>query len=420
MNLTSHIWIILLGVTLAGIIAITPAFAQDYKTISGVGKDVGDGTKTYDVQYSSVKNIVSSSVDTKDKSVNFVLDGKVDTNSILILKLPTGLISGPFIGVLEDGQIITNYIATAEAGDTMVSIPISPLTANVSIVGTSVYSQSSPAPTPITVSTDKNAYLLGDSIVISGRAYPVSDIPISIQVLDPSNNPVGIYQTNVNLDGTYSVTIYAGGPMWNTSGTYTVLTTYKEQGNTAQTSFTFTALVTATGVSQVQVPTSQQTFSVSYDISGGTVNGISADLKSLSLSVSINSNSDGSITLRIPRQLLDSKTNSGQDAVFIILKDGAEVKPQNEQKRGTSRIVTISFLKGDKDIEIIGTEFPSLSGNLTPTLQSNPSQSNAIQKIPSWVRNVFIWYGQGKISEDDLLGAIKFLVDSGIIQLQSK
>ena len=114
------------------------SFAEDYKIFSGVGKDAGDGTTTYDVQYSSVKNIVSSSVSIKDKSVDFVLVGKTDTNSTLVLKLPTGLISGPFIGVFEDGQIITNYTTTSETGDTMISMPITPLTENISIVGTTV------------------------------------------------------------------------------------------------------------------------------------------------------------------------------------------------------------------------------------------------------------------------------------------
>ncbi|MDE1876673.1 MAG: hypothetical protein KGH86_07600 [Thaumarchaeota archaeon] len=276
----------MLCITLVGMIAFVPVFAQEYKTVSGVGKDAG--TVSYDVQYSSVKNIISSSVDTKDKSVSFTLDGSVDTSSTLILKLPTGLISGPFIAVFEDGQLITNYTTTVESGDTMVSIPISPLTANVSIIGTSVYSQSTSIQSSITVTTDKNTYLLDDSIVISGSVYPVSGTPLSIQVLDPSNNPVYIGQTNVNSDGTYSVTVTAGGQMWNTSGTYTVQI-QREQGNTAQTTFSY-----------------------------------------------------------------------------------------------------------------------NLESHIVPS------------KIPAWVRNDFIWYGQGTISEDDLLGAIKFLVDNGIIQLRSK
>lgn len=119
------------------------SFAQEYKTFPSVGKDAGDGTTTFDVQYSSVKDIVSASVSVKDKSVDFVLAGKTDTNSTLILKLPKGLING-FIGVFVDGQIVTNYTTTDETGDTLVSIPITPLTENISIVGTSVVPEFGP------------------------------------------------------------------------------------------------------------------------------------------------------------------------------------------------------------------------------------------------------------------------------------
>ena len=120
------------------------SFAEDYKTFSGVGKNAGDGMTTFDVQYSSVKDIVESSVSTKDKSIDFVLVGKTDTNSTLILKLPTGLIDGPFIGVIEDGQIITNYTVTSESGDNIMSIPITPLTEKISIVGTTVVPEFGP------------------------------------------------------------------------------------------------------------------------------------------------------------------------------------------------------------------------------------------------------------------------------------
>ena len=120
------------------------SFAEDYKTFSGVGKNAGDGMTTYDVQYSSVKDIVESSVSTKDKSIDFVLVGKTDTNSTLILKLPTGLINGPFIGVFEDGQIITDYTTTSESGDNIISIPITPLTERISIVGTTVVPEFGP------------------------------------------------------------------------------------------------------------------------------------------------------------------------------------------------------------------------------------------------------------------------------------
>jgi predicted secreted protein with PEFG-CTERM motif len=136
-----------IAIVAAIIILLVPmassSFAQEYKIFPGVGKDAGDGATTFDVQYSSVKNIVSASVSVKNKSVDFVLVGKTDTNSTLLLKLPTGLISG-FIGVFEDGQIITNYTTTDEGSDTLVSIPITPLTENISIVGTTVVPEFGP------------------------------------------------------------------------------------------------------------------------------------------------------------------------------------------------------------------------------------------------------------------------------------
>ncbi len=39
------------------------------------------------------------------------------------------------------------------------------------------------------------------------------------------------------------------------------------------------------------------------------------------------------------------------------------------------------------------------------------------QKIPQWVRNIFLWYAQDQISEEELLNAIKFLVQQDIIKL---
>lgn len=38
-------------------------------------------------------------------------------------------------------------------------------------------------------------------------------------------------------------------------------------------------------------------------------------------------------------------------------------------------------------------------------------------KLPDWIKNIFVWYGQGQISEDDVLNAITFLVENQIIQI---
>ena len=55
---------------------------------------------------------------------------------------------------------------------------------------------------------------------------------------------------------------------------------------------------------------------------------------------------------------------------------------------------------------------------LKPDTTPEPTELSNVQKIPDWVRNIFIWYGEEKISEDELLSPIKFLVNQGIINLE--
>ena len=38
-------------------------------------------------------------------------------------------------------------------------------------------------------------------------------------------------------------------------------------------------------------------------------------------------------------------------------------------------------------------------------------------KIPDWVRNIFVWYAEDKIGEDELIGALQFLIKEGIIKI---
>lgn len=115
-----------------------------YKVVSGVGKNVGDGKTTFDIQYQSIKNIVDTSVGAKDHSLNFVLVGRTNQSSSLVLRLPTGLINGPFLGIQMDGQFINNFTISSEPGFNVITIPITPLSEQVSIVGSSVVPEFGP------------------------------------------------------------------------------------------------------------------------------------------------------------------------------------------------------------------------------------------------------------------------------------
>ncbi len=215
-----------------------------------------------------------------------------------------------------------------------------------------------PTAPAITVSTDKSSYLAGDTVVISGQVQAVvPGTPLTVQILDSNTNLIQIAQIDVSSDGKFTKSFLASGPLWKSNGVYTVKVQYGLPNVTTQTTFTFQSSVAPiSNIFQVKDPNSQQTFSVNYTITGGSVNSMTIDTQSISLIVSINSTSEGSITLQIPRTLVDAKTSSGQDDSFIILIDGAEVKPQSESANGDYRTLTIPFLQGDQDVEIIGTQ----------------------------------------------------------------
>ncbi len=221
-----------------------------------------------------------------------------------------------------------------------------------------VSSPSPPTAPSITVSTDKPSYLPGDTIVISGSVKSiVKNTQLSIQIFDPTNNLVHIDQIDVSEDGKYTDSIKAVGTYWKASGSYTVKVQYALPGVTAQATFTFqSSIPPVSGVFYVKEPNSQQTFGVNYTITGGAIRDMTIDTQSISLIVSVNSTTDGTVTLQIPRVLVDAKTNSGQDDAFIILIDGAEVKPQSESSNSGYRNLVIQFYQGDQDIEIIGTQ----------------------------------------------------------------
>ena len=47
-------------------------------------------------------------------------------------------------------------------------------------------------------------------------------------------------------------------------------------------------------------------------------------------------------------------------------------------------------------------------------------ESNQDKKIPGWIKNIFAWYVENKVTEEELLEAIEFLVNQNIIQIKTE
>jgi len=82
------------------------------------------------------------------------------------------------------------------------------------------------------------------------------------------------------------------------------------------------------------------------------------------------------------------------------------------------------------------TSIKKVEEKLSPTLQENNSTSiteieneqeevvedselisNGVvdQKVPEWVKNIALWYGEGILSDDEFIDAIRFLIKEGIV-----
>jgi hypothetical protein len=92
-----------------------------------------------------------------------------------------------------------------------------------------------------------------------------------------------------------------------------------------------------------------QTYQVSYDITGGSVQGISSDIESKSLIVAITATSNGTLTVWLPTNVIDA------DDEFTVFVDGGAASFTELDETTEARVLEIEFESGATEIEIVGT-----------------------------------------------------------------
>ena len=225
----------------------------------------------------------------------------------------------------------------------------------------------------IMVTTDKSMYSEGDMIIVTGEVRDLySGTPVSVIVKAPNGNLVSIAQISVGADKKFSTEIAAGGALMKTEGTYTITVQYGTENRSATTAFEF-GKISGTGssgtgssgtgssgtgssgsiVTDTTVSVEGSSDLIGYKISGGKLLSIMPDVDANSLIISIDATNEGSITLTIPRSVMDA-IHDGEDDEFFVLIDGEEVD-FDESVTSTDRTLTIEFPAGAEMIEIIGT-----------------------------------------------------------------
>ena len=215
----------------------------------------------------------------------------------------------------------------------------------------------------IVVTTDKAAYTEGQTIVITGEVMNLySGTPVSVIVKAPNGNLVSIAQITVGADKKFSTEVTAGGALMKAVGAYTVTVQYGTENRSATATFEFgggstvtppTPVDNNTGITDTTVSIQGSSDLVGYEITGGKLLSIMPDVDANSLIISVDASEDGSLTLTIPRSVLDATINGGDDEFFVLV-DGEEVD-FDETTSSTSRTLTIPFQAGAEEIEVIGT-----------------------------------------------------------------
>jgi predicted secreted protein with PEFG-CTERM motif len=211
----------------------------------------------------------------------------------------------------------------------------------------------------ITVATDQESYNDGDIITVTGLVRErLSGYPVTLQVISANGNLVTVEQLDVSDDNTYGIDITAGGALWRSAGTYTIKVLYGTESRTAETTFEFSGSTGGPTPSGKSIAVEGTDFLVNYSIRGGKVISITPSLPDKSLIITIETTNDGELTVTLPRGLIDAKLGpdgtSGEDDVFFVLVDGAEVD-FDETTTSEDRTLTIPFEDGTTEIEIIGT-----------------------------------------------------------------
>ena len=104
-------------------------------------------------------------------------------------------------------------------------------------------------------------------------------------------------------------------------------------------------------------------------------------------------------------KIFEGYVTSGIDGTFAL-----KIPIPHDASAGTYEIDVTSMCR-EIHRDVCTHQYEKMSvtvGNAVESLEN---------KIPGWIKNIFVWYAEDKVSEEELLGAIEFLASEGIIRI---
>jgi predicted secreted protein with PEFG-CTERM motif len=213
---------------------------------------------------------------------------------------------------------------------------------------------------PISVWTDQGVYDHQSRIVLSGVVANLrGDAPVTVTVYSPQGNLVTVRQVEVSEDNTFETSFSTAGALFKQNGVYTIRVQYGPQEINNKVTVELVGEIPteegmACGADEIAVKGGNKVYCVQYEASGAVVKKATVSSATTSMVLMIDAESDGSILLMIPRNVLES-TSGGKDTDFVVLVDGEEADFEEIDSDDATRTLVITFSEGATEIEIIGT-----------------------------------------------------------------
>ncbi|MGI0038202.1 MAG: PEFG-CTERM sorting domain-containing protein [Nitrososphaera sp.] len=203
-------------------------------------------------------------------------------------------------------------------------------------------------------STDENTVTISGNIGTTATGQP-----LLLQVYNPNGAAYRIDQipaADIAADGSYSYELKVGGNL-GINGEYDVRATYS--GVTRETTFNFTGGQAGSEWDTIMLVIGDEEFEIQYMIDGGTLEELTGDFDTKTITAVIGSdvtgNDTGELKLRLPRDVADSKSGEEDDA-FVVFVDGEDVTEDSTDDMGADvRELAIPFFENSETVEIVGT-----------------------------------------------------------------
>jgi predicted secreted protein with PEFG-CTERM motif len=252
---------------------------------------------------------------------------------------------------------------------------------------------------PLTVWTDSHTYDHFSTITATGYLKPQNTVaPILVVVTNPIGNIVTIQQISPDVDGNFSFKLNTESPLWSKNGEYILKVQSGAETRQFKTNFTLVPSLTGsvdkcTSDKISVLANNGQIYCIPYTISDGIISTTKGKLNSdtKTITLDIKGQDIGSITLDIPRYILDSKSPVGGDSSFVVMANGKMIEYQELESNSNSRKIKLDYQIGNKVLfEIVGThiipEFGSVAlliliVSITSILIVGKSFSNRLVKF---------------------------------------